>query len=240
MTFIDECYARLCALPGFVMRPGQKDLSYAMCKAMVAGEPIAAEAPTGTGKTLAYMVGAIAAAEALRTTKDIPLVVATATVGLQSQILTGDLPKLVEAKIIGENDSVLAKGRGRYFCIQGAERLMSEGVPSAQVDFFDEDGNKESASLKEVAELLEQWNGHAWTGDRDSYTRPVSASSWTQVAASSATCLRHKCDFYNTCPFFNARRALSSSRIIIANHDLVLSDLSMERDGQDPLFSGGR
>lgn len=240
LTFIDECYARLCALPGFVMRPGQKDLSYAMCKAMVAGEPIAAEAPTGTGKTLAYMVGAIAAAEALRTTKDIPLVVATATVGLQSQILVGDLPKLVEAKIIGENDSVLAKGRGRYFCVMGAERLMEDGAPSAQNDFFDEEGNKEAASLTEVHELLQHWTGHAWTGDRDSYTRPLSAASWKQVAASSATCLGHKCDHYNACPFFNARRALSSAKIIVANHDLVLSDLAMAKDGQDPLFSGGR
>jgi len=65
LTFIDECYKRLAALPGFIVRPGQKDLSYAVCKALVAGEPLAAEAPTGTGKTIAYLVGAVAAGEKL-------------------------------------------------------------------------------------------------------------------------------------------------------------------------------
>lgn len=239
LTFIDECYKRLAALPGFIVRPGQKDLSYAVCKALVAGEPLAAEAPTGTGKTIAYLVGAVAAGEKLRTTKDIPIVVATATVGLQSQILHGDLPKLVEAGILGENDSVLAKGRGRYFCIAAAERLTEGKESSSQVDFFDEQGNQASVELDELKVMLESWNGHAWTGDVDSYTDTLPVA-WGQVAAASETCLGHKCEHYNTCPFFNARRALSSARVIIANHDLVLSDLAMAREGQDPLFPGGK
>lgn len=240
LIFIDECYARLRALPGFVMREGQRDLSYAMCKAMVAGEPLAAEAPTGTGKTLAYLVGAIAAAEKLKTTRVIPIVVATATVGLQSQILMGDLPRLVQAGIIGANDAVLAKGRGRYFCARSAERLTEGEDPSTQVDFFDESGNELAVSTAEILELLKDWSTHLWTGDRDSYTKPVSPESWAPVAASSATCLAHKCDHYANCPFFNARRALSDAKLIIANHDMVLADLAMVRDGIEPLFSGGR
>lgn len=238
ITFIDECYGRLAALPGFTVRPGQRDLSLSICKAFVADEPIAAEAPTGTGKTIAYLIGAIAAAEKLRTTKDIPIVVATATVGLQSQVLTGDLPRLVEAGILPEGASLLAKGRGRYFCVASAERLMEDGAPSLQNDFWDEDGNQDAVELTAVSQLLESWHGNAWTGDIDSFTSPVPREAWQRVAANSATCLGHKCEHYNACPFFNARRSLSNARVVVANHDLVLSDLAMEKDGQDPLFPG--
>jgi ATP-dependent DNA helicase DinG len=238
LTYIDECYERLGAVPGFIARPGQRELSAAICKALVSGEPIAAEAPTGTGKTVAYLIGAIAAAEKLRTTKDIPIVVATATVGLQTQVLTGDLPRLVQAGIIKEGSALLAKGRGRYFCISNAERLVSGGTYTSQVDFFDETANSASAELLAVDEMLEEWHGNAWAGDIDSYSRPIGNSDWKKVQANSATCLGHKCEHYNACPFFNARRALSSARIVVANHDLVLSDLAMEKDGQDPLFPG--
>lgn len=238
LTFIDECYERLGSVPGFMARPGQRDLSVAICKALVAGEPIAAEAPTGTGKTIAYLVGAIAAAEKLRTNKDIPIVVATATVGLQNQVLTGDLPRLVQAGVLSESASLLAKGRGRYFCVASAERLLEDGVPSAQEDFFDEEGNEESADMNVVNDLLQSWTGNAWSGDIDSFPRSVDSKAWSRVQANSATCLGHKCEHYNSCPFFNARRSLSNAKVVVANHDLVLSDLAMSREGQDPLFPG--
>lgn len=239
LTFIDECYARLSKLPGFFVRDEQRQLSKDLCRAILAGEPLAAEAPTGTGKTLAYLIGAVAAAEKLRTTKEVPIVVATATVGLQSQILTGDLPKLYAAGILHEADCVLAKGRGRYFCVANAERLTEGKNVSNQFDFFDEQGNHDVAALEEIREMLAAWYGRAWAGDFDSYTG-TPPLAWKKVQATSDTCLGHKCDHYSSCPFFNARRALSSARVIVANHDLVLSDLAMVKEGGDPLFPGGR
>lgn len=239
MAFIDECYTRLAALPAFVVRPGQKNLSYKICQSLVCGEPLAAEAPTGTGKTLAYLIGAIAANEKLRTLKDVPIVVATATVGLQTQILTGDLPRLVEAGIINQSDALLAKGRGRYFCIQSAERLTDTTEVSSQVDFFDADGNQESLVLEDLGRLLAAWQARTWSGDFDSYSGAASANT-SKVAASSETCVGHKCAHFQECPFFVARRAMSSAKIIIANHNLVLSDLAMAKEGSDPLFPFGK
>jgi ATP-dependent DNA helicase DinG len=239
LTFIDECYARLAKLPNFIVRDEQRQLSKAIARAIIAGEPIAAEAPTGTGKTLAYLIGAVAAAERLRTVKDVPIVVATATVGLQSQILLGDLPKLFAAGILNESDAVLAKGRGRYFCVANAERLTEGKNAASQFDFFDEAANSDVAVLEEVREMLEAWYGRAWAGDSDSYTG-TPPTAWNQVQATADTCVGHKCDHYSSCPFFNARRALSSAKVIVANHDLVLSDLAMAREGMDPLFPGGR
>lgn len=239
LRFIDECYEKLEALPGFSVRPGQKNLSYDVCRSLVSGEPLAAEAPTGTGKTIAYLVGAIAAAEKMKITKDVPVVVATATVGLQTQILQGDLPRLVAAGILGENDTVLAKGRGRYFCAASAERLLEDGDISNQVDFFDDAQNLHNQAMESVQTLLEAWNGYAWTGDIDGYKGPI-PKNWSDVAASSDTCVGQKCEHYKACPFFNARRALSSAKVIVANHDLVLADLAMAKEGQEPLFNTGR
>ena len=240
LTFIDECYDKLAKnVPGFIVRDGQKYLSREVCKALVAGEPLAAEAPTGTGKTIAYLIGLIAASEKLRTTKQIPIVVATATVGLQTQILQGDLPALVKAGILNsEREAALAKGRGRYFCIQSAERVTGAKASDGQFDFFDETTNGNVVMMESVNKLLAKWQDQSWNGDVDAL-QGTTPEHWREVAASAETCLAHKCEHHNNCPFFKARFAMSDARIIVANHDLVLADLAMAQEGIDPLFPGG-
>lgn len=234
--FVTESYERLSKVPGYVPRDAQKQLSMAVAKSLIANEPLAAEAPTGTGKTIAYLIGALAAKEFLPAFQDMPLVVATATVGLQSQILNGDIPKLVQAGILAPNTSMLAKGRGRYFCVLSAERITEEGVQS-QEDFFDDTKNRVVQLQTEANNLLTAWRSRQWSGEVDALGQTTPAV-WKEVAASADTCLGHKCDHYSQCPFFNARRALSNAKVIVANQDLVLADLTMAREEQEPLIPG--
>jgi ATP-dependent DNA helicase DinG len=235
--FIDNAYERLALASGFVARKDQKDLSTAVCDAMLAGVPLTAEAPTGTGKTIAYLIGAIAASQKMQGPNGghPTVVVATATVGLQSQIMVGDLPKLYKAGVIQEGSAVMAKGRSRYFCIHSAERMAEGGEGTTQEDFFDASANEESLALADVSTMLGKWRDNSWAGDIDSYPgKPPSA--WSSVAANSATCIGHKCEHYNSCSFFSSRRTMANASIIVANHDLVLADLAMAQEGIDPLF----
>lgn len=237
--FLDQAWAKLEALPGMRVRIAQKKLSEAICRSFLEGRPLIAEAPTGTGKTLAYLVGALAALGVRQQSgQELPLVVATATVGLQTQVLTGDIPKLVEAGVVSANSVVLAKGRGRYFCVHAAERALDAGVPSTQSDFFEEGVGDAAVELQQISALQAAWTSKNWQGDIDSYPTTVTPKAWKHVAASSATCLGHRCEFYGGCAYFASRRALSQARLIVANHDLVLSDLEMAAQDQDPLFSG--
>jgi ATP-dependent DNA helicase DinG len=233
--FIEDAYRRLAALPGFRVRADQVKLSRHIHKAFVDAAPIAAEAPTGTGKTLAYLIGALAAAEQLQDGSRLPVVIATATVGLQQQVLAGDLPRLIEAGIVHEGEAVLAKGRRRYFCVLAAERFLENGPAGSQFDLLDEQRNVDVEESQAVEEMLESFNARTWDGDFDTYVgTPISARN--DVAASPDTCLGRRCPYFDICPYFKARARLAHARIIVANQDLVLSDLAMASADKDPLF----
>jgi len=239
--FVDAAFARLAALPGFVVREGQVRLARAVRDSFLTGKPLVAQAPTGTGKTIAYLVGALAASKAFEADGiAYPVVVATATAALQEQALNGDIPKLVQAGLLEPGKAVLAKGRGRYLCPRAAHDLHVKAV-DRQVGLFDENPVPFD-DLPEIAgELLNMYDMGTWDGDRDHLPGAI-PDRWEELSSTSESCLATKCDYHSVCPLFKARGVLAYAKIIIANHDLVFSDLELAHgeSGSEGVFPASR
>jgi ATP-dependent DNA helicase DinG len=234
-SYIDKVYETLSLQPNFSFRPGQYRLSKAVCASFIDRTPLAAEAPTGTGKTLAYLIGAMAAKTApqLATT---PIVVATATKALQAQMIHSDLPKLVAAGGIRPNDYVLSKGKGNYLCIRDAKDVASLGQ-----DMFGEASEEEEIDETSVVNpehvdlMLKAYTDGSWDGDFDSYLgeQPRYVD---RIRVKSETCTMRKCDHYAKCSYFTARAKMTTAQVIVSNHDQVLADLKMNIEDDTGYF----
>ena len=228
---IRAAYARLKdGLAGFRGRPSQLKMIAEVAKALA--EPAGAaviEAPTGTGKSMAYLIGGLEVARAQKK----KLVIATATVALQEQLVQRDIPQYM--KLCGVEAKVaLAKGRGRYLCPRNLRAAGAE--PSAQGGFeFDADVALWSRppaerDTKAIEKLGKAFESHEWNGDIDTSPEPLSDLVRGMVTTSAGGCTGRKCNAFAVCPFFVARRAIGEADIVVANQDLVLADLTMPRD----------
>ena len=184
------------------------------------------EAGTGTGKTLAYLIAAIPVAKALGKT----LVISTATVALQDQIVLKDLPDLKKHSRMDFNWA-LAKGRGRYLCMSRLEaRLHDEGNgDSDTMPLFLLDGPKSEAPGTRAffEEMLASYGSRNWDGDRDHWPEQIPDDVWRQVTTDHRQCTNRHCSYFDSCAFFDARKDLDDADILVANHDLVLADLAL-------------
>ncbi|MEO9525188.1 MULTISPECIES: ATP-dependent DNA helicase DinG [Marinobacter] len=184
------------------------------------------EAGTGTGKTLAYLIAAIPVAKALGKT----LVISTATVALQDQIVLKDLPDLRKHSNM-DFSWTLAKGRGRYLCMSRLEaRLHDEGNgDSDTMPLFLLDGPKgeEPGTRAFFEEMLASYGSRKWDGDRDHWPEQIPDDVWRQVTTDHRQCTNRHCSYFDSCAFFDARKDLDDADIVVANHDLVLADLAL-------------
>lgn len=180
------------------------------------------EAGTGTGKTVAYLIPAIPIAQALGK----KLVVATATVNLQEQLILRDLPDIARHSGL-RFTAALAKGRGRYVCLERLDRhLRNTSVEAAELQLFEEELLSDDRRAL-FAKMLGGLADGSWRGDRDSWSEELDDESWAQATTDHRACAGPRCGFFRQCPFYLAREALQDVDVIVANHDLVLADLAL-------------
>lgn len=229
-AWIDAAYAALVRTnPDFVVRDSQCGLSKDAAAAFITGTPLAAEAPTGTGKTIAYLLGALAASEVMGHNPVQPIVISTATKALQSQLFEKDLPSLVKAGLINSDEAALAKGKGNYLCLSQADEVLYLLDSDGQETFID--APTSSIDFQTLSPMIDGARAETWDGDFDTWkgVRPISVRP---IAVSTETCNSKKCANYKSCSYFRARARLGNARIIVANHDLVLRDLLLAADGE--------
>ena len=185
---------------------------------------VVVEAGTGTGKTLAYILGTLPLARHLGK----KVVLATATVALQEQVTLRDLPDILTHSGLSFS-YVLAKGRGRYLCLSRLDHLLrGNASQDAMFELFGEvlqDAAQGNTALYE--EMLEKIGSGQWHGDRDDWPGIISDRDWSPVTVEAGQCAGQKCSNFSRCFFYQAREQVQRVDCVIANHDLVLVDLAM-------------
>ncbi|MGA8546613.1 MAG: ATP-dependent DNA helicase, partial [Mycobacterium sp.] len=203
-------------------RSGQLEMATAVAHAFEAGEHLAVQAGTGTGKSLAYLVPAIVRAVSDET----PVVVSTATIALQRQLVSRDLPQLVDAltdTLPRAPRFALLKGRQNYLClnkIHNGAAGSSDGEP--QDELFEPQA---ATALGRDVQRLTAWASTTESGDRDDLKPGVTDRSWSQVSVSARECLgMARCPFGTECFAERARATAGQADIVVTNHALLAID----------------
>ena len=185
------------------------------------------QAGTGVGKSLAYCAPAIAVALARGTR----VLISTATVALQEQLVNKDLPALA-AQMPQPFKFALAKGRGRYVCKLKLERLAGTGEAYGEDDdLFPEEAaaarprHETEARMQFYASMAQALAQGGWDGDRDTLDVPPEPEVWSPVAAETHSCTGKHCPLFGSCTYFDKRKELVGAQVIVVNHDLLLSSL---------------
>ncbi len=217
---------------GGAERPGQVTMAEAVRQAIETGEHLAVQAGTGTGKSLAYLVPAVR--HALTTGNTV--VVATATIALQRQLIDRDLPRLSTAlaPLLGREPSfAILKGRRNYLCLHRQRGGVAEDPQDA---LFDPATPSDSAGgptspLGRQVKRLHEWAEETTTGDRDELVPGVPEAAWRQVSVSAQECIgAQRCPFGSRCFAERARDAAARADIVVTNHALLAIDATSDID----------
>lgn len=199
-------------------REGQIEMATAVADAIDSERHLAVQAGTGTGKSLAYLVPAIAHAVASREA----VVVSTATIALQRQLTERDLPRLSDALTgpIGRAPTfAILKGRANYLCLNKIHAGTADDPDAELFDAF------EMSRMGREVTRLREWAGDTETGDRDDLTPGVDTRSWRQVSVSSQECVgAAACEFSDDCFAEAARARAAEADVVVTNHAMLAID----------------
>jgi ATP-dependent DNA helicase DinG len=196
------------ALPGFEPRQGQIDMADAVASIFQDGGVLLAEAGTGTGKTLAYLVPAILSRHRV--------LVSTGTKNLQEQIYFKDLPVL--SKSLGVPfTATYMKGRGNYLCLHRFENHRDSPAVRTRDD-------------ARHIELIDDWRRQTETGDRaEIEDLPEDLPFWSEIAATAENCIGADCPQYGDCFVTRMRQRAAESDVVIVNHHLLCADAAVRQ-----------
>jgi ATP-dependent DNA helicase DinG len=203
--------------PGYEQRPEQKQMVNQILNGLYAKKHVLVEAGTGTGKSLAYLLAILAS---LAAGEEHRAVISTHTINLQEQLINKDIP-LLEEILAGQVQfsAVLAKGRSNYLCKRRLHEILHSDEPA-----FESPGDAQE--FRRLQDLL-MTDGTFLLGDRSELAVNVSNSLWNTLASSQDTCLERRCPMIKECFFRAAREQLKEADIIITNHALFFTDLSL-------------
>jgi len=216
------------SMPDFKIRQAQNKMIAEISKTLTGEYPdtnpiLCVEAPTGTGKTMAYLLSAIPIAKANKK----KLIVSSANVALQEQLLHKDIPQVQEYCSV-DFEYALVKGRSRYVCVRNLINFVEDSTSDHSL--FDNallwDAPPGKYQLDQLSGMLEDYSDKKWNGEIDDLEQTPDGSLWQKVACNRFTCTAKSCEFYNECAFFKARKQITRADVIVANHDLILADLS--------------
>jgi len=197
-------------LEEFQPRPGQLEMARQVAECLAQGRDLVAEAATGTGKTLAYLLPAL-----LRPGK---IVVSTGTLNLQDQLFDRDLPLALQVTGV-ERKVALLKGRANYLCPQ---RMAKADAGATELD--DE--------TREFLGRVRRWAERTATGEIDELAEiPRRARIWPLVTSTVDNCLGAECPRHHECPLVRARRRAQDADIVVVNHHLLFADLALKQTG---------
>ena len=209
-------------LENYEERKQQLEMADAVASAIKKKKHLIVEAGTGVGKSFGYLVPAILSLQENQESKDggkRRIIVSTHTISLQEQLIQKDIP-LLNSVVPLEFSAVLAKGRGNYISL----RRLRQALKRADSLFSTDEQHAQVESLR-------KWAHDTVDGSRADLNMKVLPQVWDEVRSDSGNCLGRKCPTYSDCHYFKARKRLQNADILVVNHALFFSDLSLRRLG---------